>query len=305
MADIKFRFYGRFVYAEALPEGSSAASRISVIAPHFDEASFGRHQTLMNIQRGRIMFGDKATTLEPTMRLASAAPIEDAELLIWDLSGLRLTFGVSQAPVTLTPTSGEVLALPRLEALRGRAAELNPAALNAGSPGISNAVIELTAGTGVASPALVRDNVLLSTVAAVQENLLSAQQQAVRDPDTDSAIEATPADLVEFVVPLPEDRKALVMTLTGADGVARRVTVLAGTTIVITNLCSQLHAPRKFDLEFSQYYNVLTSDPGRDALIPVEPLRHVGDPGALGEGIGCDIQARIPYLDTSLDDERR
>jgi hypothetical protein len=299
VAEVKFRLYGRFVYAEAMQEGSDAASRVSVIAPNFDEQLFGRHQVLMSVQRGRVVFGDGATTAEPTTRLASAAPIEEAELLVWDLSGLRVTYGISASNVTLRPRSGEVLALPRLESLQGRTAELDPSALRPDANGISNAIIELTAGEGVAAPALASASVLLSTVAAARDSLLDAQQTAVRDPDTQSAIEAVPADLVEFAIPLPNGQRALTLTLTGADGTARRVTVREGTTVVFTNLCSHLHAPRTFDLEFSQYYNLLKSDPGADALIPVERPKGAMDPGPLSEGIDCIIQARIPYLESA------
>lgn len=299
MAQVKLRFYGRFVYAEAVREGRAAADRISVLAPNFDQQLYGRHQVLMSVQRGQVIYGNQATTFEPSMRMASDAPIYDAELMVWDVAGCQVTYGLSSSPVELVPHTGDVLALPKLESLRGRSAELDRRALRASRQGLSNAVIELSAGHGVATPVLDQAKVLLSTAAAAQDSWTRAQDTVARDPETDEQIETLPADLVEFSVPLPDGQRALTLCFAQEDGPTRRVTVREGTTVVFTNLCTRLEAPRKFDLEFLQYYSLLEGNPGLDALIPIEAASGAGGPGPLAEGEDCDIQARIQY-DPSL-----
>lgn len=286
MACVTLRFYGRFVHAEAR-RGGGSAKKMSVIAPTF-EPRFGRHQTLMTIQRNQVQYGGRQTTLKPMLRTTSAGPILDAELLIWDLSGLTVAYGVS-SDVQLRTEGGDVLELRELESLRGRQASLSRSALQARVGGVANAVIEVTAGEGVARPVL-EEKVLLATEALALANMASIAT-AEKDPVTGKEIEKTPADLIEYTVTLPEERDPL-LTLSFADAGGTHlgvVTVKAGATVGFSNVCSDLHTPRHFDLEFSQYYGLLQASPGTDGLIPV------GLPGALGEGIDCDIQSHITY----------
>ena len=312
MANVTFRFYGRFVYAEAM-NGDDPANRISAIAPNFDVKRFGKHQALMSIQRDLVDFGDdgQGTTLPPSFRMVTDRPeITDAELFVWDLSGLKVTYDL-KGPVSLTEAPREeseatkdlpprrVLDLESLEALRkGPKPELALTALRSDARGRTNAIVELTAGVGVAKP-IIESSVQLvkesDAIAARDAELQAAQGGKPVKVDIPVVLEngepfkAVPADLVEFRVPL-RDRTLTLTFLNSGDEKVGVVTVKSETTVAFSNLCCDLRAPGLQDLEFSQYYQLLRTAPGPDALIPVEI-----DQTGLGEGEDCDLQARLKF----------
>lgn len=322
MASVTLRFYGRFVYAEAMKDGKPA-NKISAIAPNFEVRRFGKHQALMTIQRDQLQFGPDGglTTLPPAFRNVSDRPdILDAEFMVWDLSGLRVTYGLTGA-VTLKdePAAGfaaagaapaadhKVLDLEQLETLRGAGKPtLAPTALRPDARGgPANAVIEITAGAGVAKPVL--ENAIHL---AREEDVIRAREARefkdaggspaagateiapIKNPVTSQFETAVPADHVEFSVPLPAGVKVLTLTFLGAsDAEVGIVTVAENTTVSFSNLCCSLRPPVFEDLEFSQYYQLLSGPADTKRLIPVE----VRAPGLLSEGQDCDIQARLTY----------
>jgi hypothetical protein len=318
VASVTLRFYGRFVYAEAMKDGKPA-NKISAIAPNFDVRRFGKHQALMTIQRDQLEFGPTGalTTLAPAFRNVSDRPeITDAEFMVWDLSGLRVTYPLS-GDVALKEETGPaaagstadhlVLDLERLEKLRGGAAPtLAPSALRPDARGRSNAVIEITAGIGVAKPVL--ENAIelgrQAEILAAQENAEVELKggtapgptdfQRVKNPTTSKVETAVPADHVEFTITLPGADKTLKLTFMNASGEpVGVVTVKEDTTVSFSNLCCDLRPVTVADLEFSQYYTLLSAAPDPNVLIPVEVT--AAAPGMLGEGQDCDIQARLSY----------
>lgn len=314
MASVTLRFYGRFVYAEAM-KSAAPANKISAIAPNFDIKRFGKHQALMTIQRDQIEFGEEGslTTLPPTFRHVTDHPaVLDAEMLVWDLSGFRVTYDLVGA-VDLRETSRgaadanlperKVLDLEHLEELRGGAKpQIAPGALRPDVRGRSSAVVEITAGRGVARPVLespielAKESDILAARAAITRAVLTGITEGpltiptIINAETKKPESAVPADLVEFVVTIP----GRVLTLSfsnGSNELVGLVTVKENTTVAFSNLCCDLRAPQFQDLEFSQYYHLLKDEPHPDVLIPVE----VGGRPQLGEGQDCDVQARLRY----------
>src|SRR6185369_3259203 len=216
MADVKLRFHGRFIYADAYYAGARV-DRISVIAPQFDPRGFGRHQPLMTIEHRYIEFKENdrvLTTADPTFRVISPSSTEDdLELLVWDLTGVTVTYN-STGPTTMPKGGTEVLSLPELEGVQGRGAVLDPWAVSPQRGGQANAVIEISAGTGATTDP-VKDELPMQF--ATEIGVRAGNIQPVLDPhDPGSPLQKLPADLVTFSVPLA--RKCLTLTLTSASG---------------------------------------------------------------------------------------
>jgi hypothetical protein len=317
VAHVTLRFYGRFFYAEAM-RGNTPANLISVIAPNFDARQFGKHQTLMTIERRQVAFGvaGELTTLPPKLRnVSDVSDITRAESYIWDLSGLLVSYDLS-GPVSLTELpqtqagaplaagvgDSRVLDMAELESLLQRPEPtLRADALHPSAKGISNAVITVTSGVGTATPviengielATEREINRVKTLARDTGGVTTASIKTIPLPGSTSPFSAVPADLVEFQVPLPADRPQVLMLQfrNSAGNEVGLVTVRDGTIVSFSNLCSEIRRPQFQDMEFTQYYSLLDGPPKPEILVPVDVTANAG--GVSSEGADCDIQARL------------
>jgi hypothetical protein len=287
MASVTLRFYGRFVYGR-----SASTGKITVMAPVFDVVKLGHHDSLMSIRRDKLEFVAGAgmpllTTFQPKLKVVSDAanPLE-AETFVWDLAGQTVSYDMDGA-VTLREDAF-VLDLADLERRGGRTGKvIDPNALSANPAGlITSSIVKITAGDGVAR----------SVVPDAEEYFFLTERDSVNGPP-DTLIEDAPgtpmrrrlADVVEFTVTLPPEVKTLSFTFKGQSGRDERVTVQDGTTVSFSNICAKLpHLHRGDDLEFSQYYNLLSDRPGDLGIIPREPPAP-----PLGGGSDCDNKAQI------------
>jgi hypothetical protein len=299
---ITIRFHGRFVYDEH--EGG-----FSVLAPRFD-APFAPHQPLMSIPFDQLKFFDnpseesndprrQITTFDPKLRIATGGDAKTPQTLIWDLSGLRVTYSGSPRPATLAGAA-KVPELATLE--QARSAPLPKLAQNARrleAGGLTNAIVDVGAGTGMGVTPLsdlakfVRggDARLLDMAAKGVEGIEAPTLKFARDPnDNDADLKMRVAESVDFTVN-PEDKAeknpVLTMTFANADGtVVGQVTVKDGATVAFSNLCAPLHEPGHHDLEFSQFYQLLEASPGDDGLVPSLKA------SALSEAFPCVASAK-------------
>jgi hypothetical protein len=284
---VTFRFNGRFVYA-------LSPKKVWAIAPHFTPP-FDVHQPKMAIRHDLIQFqlaNTTITTLEPECRLTSDIRLPavhahgdpEPEVLVWDLAGLTMSIGAPAAS-TLEPTPDKPkspLHLPELEEVRGGGRPaLKTSALRAGSRSESNAVFELVGATGKSRP-LVDRKTRVSDFVDVSVN----GDQATPKQKNGADFSKFPADFVEFEV---QATSPLSMTFHDEHGrQAGVVVVKPGALVCISHLCARIKVPLSTDLEFSQYYNLLTTDPGTSSLVPFV-LRGEG----LAEGMGCHLVATI------------
>ena len=311
MGSVTLRLFGRFFYAGKMDKDGFA--KISAIAPKFDDP-FGKHRPFMTIPRHGLNFGKKGelVTRAPDLRIVSdAESMHHAELFLWDLSGLRVTY---DAPGSVSfeveeehhdgqegtaghagqaGQAGQQHAPRRLLNLDelaefggGKPPSLHPDALD--PDGRSNAIVEFTAGQGKARP-IDHGIVRLARMSDAPDIKDPTDPRLIQDQGGFVQFEA--ANLVEFKVDSPNDR--LTLSFMNEDGEPKGiVTVKSQTRVSISNLLRGLIAPMPADLEFSQYYDLLQKNPGGDALIPFE----VPNIGGLGEGPDCDFQVwlRIP-----------
>jgi hypothetical protein len=287
------RFYGRFLFT---PSGKS----IAALAPHLDAGS-GAHQPLMTIAHRDIDFGkvgDAArTTFDPAFRhvVDGAIPTQvpqnksvSPEVLVWDVSGRVVRYQTSGAPTLANEPGAELLKLSQLIA-PGRAPAVAAKALQPGS--LTNAVVELSGGRAEAKALMQNGDVQFTDEDKARAHL-EAQAALVAGPPLDIATDASgakikkvPADLVEVTVDVAAATPSL--RLTCDDDGRDFVTVKDGAVVTFTNLCPNVQRPRRVDMEFSKYYDLLQNEPDK-ALVPMEP------DGSLGEGMGCFNQAQVP-----------
>lgn len=290
MADVTLRFFGRFFYAVPSTPGT-----IQAMAPKFEDG-FTAHQTHMSIRRDKLVWTDTPggavqTTVAPTFKAVTDAALSASELFVWDLSNRRVSFDVDGGP---SLGGSELLDFAFLESLGSRPAPtLKSAALEIGAAGLSNAIVDVSAGTGVP---------LRMVSTAGQHAFVTKEDAQDMDPDNDQELEDPPgsgkparralADSVEFTVPLPGKQTTLKLTLKDDAGtVVGQVTVKADTVVSFSNLCPPLPRVQTYDLEFSRYYDLLASGPSSDdQVIPKEPPTT-----SLGEGADCWVQARITH----------
>jgi hypothetical protein len=284
MAHVTLKFVGRFLQVV-----SRDGSR-KFLAPNF-AAPFNKHDVLMTIRHDHVKFFEpelttprtQMTTLDPKFRTATLDP-QDKPFLAWDLNGLRVGFDV-KAPVTVQDgRSGAgdpvvVTRLEKLESLAGRTAKLNQAALNPGTGGPTNAVIEVTAGRGTAKTAE-DERCSFSTTPGPSGSETAKEGGTV--------FRLVPAEIIEFQVDLPNDRELVTFTLVDSRKKSTTVTVRTDRgepTVVFSNLCPNLHKPDDRDLEFGQYYNLLETPPPAGGFLPTRAS------GSLSESMPCTIQA--------------
>jgi hypothetical protein len=297
---VTIRFHGRFVFARR--DGG-----FSALAPHF-EAPFAPHRALMSIPFDQLKFFDddhgasrkQITTLHPMLRIASGGDAKTPQVLIWDLSGLRVRYSATPSPATLGGV-GRIIGLDELEAARKAttAPRLVDSALEPDSRGRTSAVIEITGGRGVGFTPI---TTLSRFVDGGDARLVDLKEKGlgtaapnltfVPDPaDDNQDLKALLAESVDFAVDATQDAEGPVLTMSFANAsgeVVGEVTVRDGGVVAFSNLCAPLHEPSDHDLEFSQYYRLLQTSPGDDGLIPSND-----DPGALSEQFPCVTAAQI------------
>jgi hypothetical protein len=288
VADVTLRFFGRFLYA-----GSKQTNTITVLAPKFVRETFGPHQIHMAIRRDRLVFregvgqGPLLTTLAPAFKLLSDAAVQQAELFVWDLADRRITYPVV-GDVTLNDAD-RLVDLRELEALAGRPApSLSNEARHTGALGVSNAIVSVSSGTGTAR----------RTIETAGPYRFVTETDALdNDPDNDveivdaggKPIEKLAADHVEFVVTLPSGGTALSLNIANALGqTVGTVTVRESSVVSFSNICTPLPRRHTYDLEFSQYYDLLSNPPAGNRLLPKAPPLPT-----LAEGADCWLQAQI------------
>jgi hypothetical protein len=297
---VTIRFHGRFVFA-------GHDNGFSVLAPHFD-APFAPHRALMSIPFDQLKFFNvdagsnrkQITTLHPMLRIAERGDAKTPQVLIWDLSGLRVTYSTAPGPATLGGDA-RVIELSTLEAARhaSRAPRLADSALKPDARGRTSAVIEIAGGEGVGITPLTTNSKFVNGGHArlaelAQKGLATAAPvlSFVPDPaDENQDLKALLAESVDFAVEATQDAEGPVLTMSFANAsgeVVGLVTVRDGAAVAFSNLCAPLHEPSDNDLEFSQYYNLLQDSPGDDGLIPSND-----DPGGLSEQFPCVTATRI------------
>jgi hypothetical protein len=245
----------------------------------------------MSVRRNALVFRDLATnalltSVHPAFKAVTDAALEDSEIFVWDLSGMTVGYGISGS---VTLGGEEVLDLKDIEDLAGRPApELDDAAFQTDATGKSNAIIDVTAGTGTAKR---------MTSGTGDYTFVTDTDARDGDPNNDmpkehpagSVVKKKLADAVEFDVPLAPADGQLTLTLTDSEGaLVGKVTVTANTMVTFSNLCTPLPRHHTYDLEFTRYYELLKSARDPKQLIPREPpTPH------LGEGADCYLQAQI------------
>jgi hypothetical protein len=286
-------------------DGNKPTGKIAAIAPRFSLPGLDSHQSLMSIRRDQLVYRNHLTEVRPLLRKIddSTAANDSAPLfiewLVWDLAGCHVKYDV----IGNAKVEGfdQFLNLLKLEQLQGRDhAAFSEAALAPGQRGRSSAVIMLSAGQGTAShvlPDSIRTEVTLYTSRDASNN---STDHPV--PNADDPLKLDPCDILDVAVDLPKNQDTLTITLTRSDGSHGKITVatqrrdpVTGVvtefvpTVCFSHLCSQLPAPRPFDLEFAQYYDMLKTNPHDNALVPYE-----GPTAGSVEG-DCDFPAMIDY----------
>lgn len=285
MAEVRLRFYGRFILAQP-----RAGGKVSFLAPNMTfknaiKRRFRRHNVSLCIPRAAV--SSKQSTLSPTFRIMSDRDAEFAECLVWDLAGCSVT--VPPVDTFSLTFDDPVPDLEELEKLQGRAAKLDPGSLKASKTGKTSAVIEVAAGAGTASASFTNMSTYVTRPDAEDG-----------DPKNDKSKGGAEqhADVVEFVIALPADG-ILRLEVTGSKGSRspKYVTIDAKTfkkldpmgilRASVTSLCPTLPHAHAYDHEFGQYYELLRG-PKNDRLIPK-------DVASAGEGGDCNDPAQITY----------
>lgn len=286
---VTLRFHGRFLY------GRREDGSFSVMAPTF-ASRFAPHRPLMSIPQADLRFRAPGvigtsrpmiTTLNPTLRTASHPNDQEPQVLVWDLTGLRVTYDVA-SPVSLTEKP-EIMALEKLEEARDAKAEvrLDRRALVADTHGRSRAVVNVTSGEGTAISNVGHDLFFVKADDVNSEGELNF----AKTPDAKSDLRIKPADLVKFSVQPPKiaaaDQSHLTLKFSSAsEEIVGLVSVLDGGIVSFSNLCAPLQEPGQTDLEFVQYYDLLEHSPGMEGLVPHEA-------SGISEGPCCVCAARI------------
>ena len=287
---VTLRFHGRFLYGER-PDGS-----FEVMAPAFGP-EFRPHRALMSVAQMDLQFHAQAaigtarpqiTTLDPMIRTASHHDEENPQVLIWDLSGLRVSYEAA-TPVTLGQEP-QIVALETLEEARaeGGGAELDSRALTADPHGRTQAVVKVSAGTGTAVANVEAPMAFVKAADVGNEEGLSF----AKTPGAESDLTIMPADLVKFLVEPPATAQGTHLTLkfsSASEAVVGMVSVKDGGTVSFSNLCAPIHEPGATDLEFVQYYDLLQDSPGMDGLVPHEATGNSEGPCCV-----CAARIRIP-----------
>jgi hypothetical protein len=290
---VSLRFQGRFLYAE-----DRSKKTLSVVAPRFAPEPFGEHRPLMSIRHASVLFkvgadGEKrqVTTLNPAFRILSESTDADPQVLVWDLTGLKVKYVTSSAAnggLTTTTVGGktiEVVGLDRLEDNETRRATRKDDLI----PGTdwANAVVQVTdMGAATAVEPI--------PYSYSHESIVRAGQppKAVKDrnnPNKD--LIKHPAERVDFDITIPEpgDDAHLTLMFEKRGSPIGEVCVKKGGIVCFSNACAEIHEPPQVDLEFSRYYDMLQMH-HKDALIPFDDSLVT-----LIEGIPCYQQSQVPF----------
>lgn len=300
MGSVTFKFHGRFLFAQSREQGGRPRT-VSVIAPRFDPARFGHHQSLMTIRHSDLKFRLKdakdqelLTTLEPLLRVTDPAvhhgrpDAYDPQLVIWDLSGRRVGFQDRGAVSLADNESATVLKLEELEAVQGRPdVKLDATALQPSKDGKTQTVVDITAGAGVATASTHTEVQFAS-----EANIMAGRPTLVRGLASKDLLTRVPAEVVEFTVPIetrsPSDgRPFLTLRFTDSEtGDVGLVSVVDGAVVTFSNACAKIAAPPDYDLEFSRYYDLLITSRKMDGLIPC-------DLTGLAESVPCYLSSTV------------
>jgi hypothetical protein len=279
--NVTLRFQGRFMHVQK-------AGVTSVVAPRFPHVE--AHHPFMSIRHSGVLFAQgkqRRTTLEPSYRILSDDASIDAQVVVWDLTGLQVQ--IDSKPSRAAGVAGrncEVASLQDLEKNEGRKAALNVNALKPGD-GLANAVIDLFgAAEADASPQV-------PTYFFSKEDVAVTAPKKVLKKGTKQDLTIRPADRVEYVAQLMDST----LTLSFFDASNARVglvRVKSGAVVCFSNWCPKISDTPDVDLEFSRYYDLLeTHNPG--ALVPFMDIGQSSSGAAprLAEGIPCYQQAKI------------
>lgn len=276
MAQVKLRFYGRFVFAERIVGGKSQG--LDVLAPNmqFQNTACAAHQVLMSVPRKLV--DPELTKIAPTHRLMSYAQPDLAEHFVWNLAGYDMKVDAKGAYVF--NSRAKLADMARLEAKQGRKAVLDRKNLKASARGPVAAAIRVPAGTVVAK------SVWRSTYYFVPEG--TKKPWAFPDP-------VEHADILEVAIQLPKSSGSLRLQLTDPKGHTRSLVLNAGklkqadTVVSFTNLCAQLPRYSKWEEEFGQFYQLLKKRPKPALRLIPEVLPKAGEWG------DCNLPSYISY----------
>jgi hypothetical protein len=288
VVNVTLRFYGRFAFVKT-------STQVFAVAPNFGQP-FEPHRSFMTIRHDKIRFvvpntTERKTTLEPSLRIVGDMDIPDPhtprqdatpEMLVWDMAGMSIAYG---PPVqsTIDTSKQPPLDLDEMEKLRGNNnTTVEPAALTANSNGEANTVVAISGASATPRAMSPEQKINLGKFTEVS----SLGQEAPPIKNSTGIIVKYPSDYAEFTLTSASELQ-LRFKRDGQD--AGIVTVKDNVIVCFSNLCTKIKAPEKFDLEFSQYYKLLTNKPGLSAIVPFQQK----DPRVLGEGMGCYLNAVI------------
>jgi len=278
---VTLRFQGRFLHVQR--KGVT-----SVVAPRFPHVE--AHHPFMSIKHSGVLFAQgkqRRTTLEPTYRILSDDPSVDAQVVVWDLTGVQVR--IDSKPSRSAGVKGhdcEVASVQALEKNEGRKAELHFDSLKPGDS-LTNTVIDLF------GPAEAQAGPQVPTYFFSKEDVAVTKPRKVLKKGTKKELTIRPADRVEYEAQLLEPT----LTISAFDATGARlglVRVKSGAVVCFSNWCPKISDMPEVDLEFSRYYDLLqTHNPG--ALVPFMDVGEsaTGALPRLTEGIPCYQQSRI------------
>lgn len=257
----------------------------------------------MTIRHSHVFFKEPGgetlfTTFDPHFRVTSPDIKEgDVELMVWDLAGLTVTYEAAGTSELIPVQGGDVYHIGALEGMKGRPAQLDADVLH---PDFrrSNAVIELKGAKGETAKPTNPVTMELASEVSIRQG---KPERFDHPPGT--RVKDDPTDLVTFTVTVkdhPDDETpCLTLTCTSESGeIVGTIALLPGAVIGISNSCPQIEEPAEHDLEFSRYYDLLTTRRPNDVLIPIlskKQDRNAPVKPRLMEGMRCYIVSTMSY----------
>ena len=283
MVTFVLRFYGRFLLARER-DGGQHTGLATFIAPTLEfPPEIGEHRTVLAIERGNVTSDPKSTTIPPTFRAIPGLELPDAEFLMWDLSHHSVSVP-SGGGFALTEQE-TLLDLAVLETLmRRKHTKLDRANLKPNSK--VGAVIHLAGGTAVAKAAI------KNTASFIPESL--ARSGLITGNTITHAELKHLADWVEVCIEVESkkdsngvEKGTLALQLRGHQNGTITIHAPDRTQINFSNLCSTCPRTfRQFDVEFGQFYELMSSPSHSDRLVPI--VTHLGQED-------CNESAQISY----------
>jgi hypothetical protein len=292
--------------------GGAPTGTIKLLAPKFDRGKFRPHKTMLSI--ATIHVDSEETDIEPVLMVSAPQAQEGgrAETVLWDLDGCEVTLpgdGAGSATLGVSPHSPDfpLLDLNNLvQRLDGPTAVLKPSALSVGEE--TQAIVHMTNGRGVVHRMLrpeITETARARKLGDAGVLVSIADARDGNEPDDDrvfsnvggdgSPVEIGMGEVIDFEVELTR-LEPFTFTVSAGGEIKGRISVRAMfdnqvVTASFSSLCACLPQRNEhYDLEFEQFYRVLTkdTDPGARALVP-KPTDDGGEPAS------CQRSASIRF----------